>query len=201
MKQINGGKPLSFPIEDDKTVFDLQLTIKRLNRIKYPADELTFYLATRNGKWLQRWDPDVQQVLKRGPMSDTFMELLSDDKIMDPQRPLSDFNLCERQDIWNNEFHVLLELPKGKHYRNRMARRKKERAEQRRKEHVKYLLAKNQNSSSSYLPKVVTCALCIALPASFQYLPTCTHPHEALLYRRVCVAAGTTSRRLLQPSR
>ncbi|KAF4040931.1 hypothetical protein GN244_ATG06974 [Phytophthora infestans] len=104
-----------------------------LNRIKYPADELTFYLATRNGKWLQRWDPDVQQVLKRGPMSDTFMELLSDDKITDPQRPLSDFNLCERQDIWNNEFHVLLELPKGKHYRNRMARRKKERAEQRRK--------------------------------------------------------------------
>lgn len=130
---LNTRNVFYIDIEEDETIADFQKKMRKACCYwQYSADDLTFFLAKKNGKWLRRSDPDVRR-LDRGKFPDTLMKLLEDSNAMNPQCRVSEFNFRDKEDVRSNEYHILLEIPKGKIYHARRARRRRERAEQRRK--------------------------------------------------------------------
>ncbi|EGZ21868.1 hypothetical protein PHYSODRAFT_329765 [Phytophthora sojae] len=94
----------------------------------------TLFLAKKDGKWLSDRDEDVRALMEN-KTSKAMEEVLDDSNVMDPQRPLNDFNFPDIEDDsrgrWN-ERHVVLETPYNWSWHKRTIKRRLATAEQRR---------------------------------------------------------------------
>ncbi|EGZ21853.1 hypothetical protein PHYSODRAFT_329748 [Phytophthora sojae] len=118
-------------IEDSKTVGDLKL---RLSYFRKPELQ-TLFLAKKDGKWLSSGDDDVRALMKN-KISKAMEEVLDDSNILDPQRPLSDFNFpCIEDDKGGrNDENFIVEPLYNRSWYMREIKRTLARAEQRRTE-------------------------------------------------------------------
>ncbi|KAG6586911.1 uncharacterized protein IUM83_19616 [Phytophthora cinnamomi] len=127
---IIGVGPFGIDIADNKTVADLCQSLRRSGK----PGEQPLFLGKKDGKWLTRRKKDVQ-ALEHDNIPKSLEEVLDDRNILDPQRPLSEFNLpgVDECDMESMLCHFIFEPKNGQADKRRRATRRRAKAEQRRK--------------------------------------------------------------------
>ena len=112
---IGEGNPFPVKLEESELVGVLMQKIKEMQQYPFPGNQLTLFLAKKdgmeNGQWLSDEDPDVLELSKLECPDDVRVKYLSDKMKMKPTYRIRryDFPSDERRE--DGEIHVLVQLP------------------------------------------------------------------------------------------
>jgi hypothetical protein len=110
---VGAGWAYGVAIEDNKTVGHLKARLREWEKgYSCHLDEMTLYLAKKNGRFLNWYGADVQRVLE-GEIPDRVKPLLTEEKKLDPERLLSDFDFPEKESRPRDKLGVLIVYPEA----------------------------------------------------------------------------------------
>ncbi|KAG9404702.1 hypothetical protein AC1031_004910 [Aphanomyces cochlioides] len=99
-------------IDDQKQVGHLKDAIKEKKMYDFPADQLTLYVAKKDGNWLKSEDPDVM-VLENGEIPTTINDIMTKENKMLPGQFVSNskFSFPDGGAAEEDDIHVLVKFP------------------------------------------------------------------------------------------
>ncbi|KAE8972115.1 hypothetical protein PR001_g26700 [Phytophthora rubi] len=112
---IGDGSVVVVEIDEHKKVATLKKKIKEEKMYKFPADQLTLYVAKKGGNWLKSDDPGVLQ-LKEGVVATAIRDIMKNEmnttyRVHNKAFGFPDEDEDEDEDAADGEIHVLVGLP------------------------------------------------------------------------------------------
>ena len=112
---IGEKNPFAVEIEKTRVVDILRQKIKEMQQYPIPGNQLTLFLAKKdgmeNGQWLSDEDPDVLELSKLECPDDVRVKYLNDKMKMKPTWGLDDY--FDSMTPTRRVIHVLVQLPVG----------------------------------------------------------------------------------------
>ncbi|KAG9404696.1 hypothetical protein AC1031_004904 [Aphanomyces cochlioides] len=109
---VRDGSMLVVDIDDQKQVGHLKDAIKEKKMYDFPADQLTLYVAKKDGNWLKSEDPDVM-VLENGEIPTTINDIMTKENKMFPGQFVSNskFSFPDGGAAEEDDIHMLVKFP------------------------------------------------------------------------------------------